>query len=347
MSLTVLMCVIVSILIAIFAVIDAVSTILSVVAIFKLSASQFPVEAYFASMFNAVPLGISFFTLLFVTLPAGVSICVNKSRSLECCKYCTNVCTFYVSVIVATSIAIIGTVIAGILQIFSITNYKEVLSNSEASTFGGAAAALNFTAAAFGAVIIVATIVACVIDDEKEKNWCCSGLGMIALISITVLLIASLAAALFTIFSGLLVASYSEEGINSKSYELATFAIFCSGGSASCLLLGFCIGGGVVCFIGRDENKCSCKIHHVLTIWGFLSLGTIVAGGLMMKVGQRFSSGEQVLSMGHHMDVPLNRGSIAALAYLVGGLNFVALFIALFPFLLGIVLCVMAIMYKK
>ena len=340
MSLTVLMCVIVSILIAIFAVIDAVSTILSVVAIFKVSTYQLSLEAYFASMLNVIPLGISIITLLFVTLPAGVSICRNKSRSLDCC---TNVCTFYVSVIVATSIAIIGTVVAGILQIFSITNYKEVLSNSEASTFGGAAAALNFTAAAFGAVIIVATIVACVIDDEKEKNWCCSGLGMIGLISITVLLIASLVAALLTIFSGLLVVGYSEEGVMSKSYELAAIAGFFSGGSASCLLIGFCIGGGVVCFIGRDENKCSC----VLTIWGFLSLGTIVAGGLMMKVGQRFSSGEQVLSMGHHMDVPLNRGSIAAMAYLVGGLNFVALFIALFPFLLGTVLCVMAIMYKK
>ena len=347
MSLTVLMCVIVSILIAISAVIDAVSTILSVVAIFKVSTSQLSAGAYFASMFNAVPLGISIITLLFVSLPAGVSICRNKSRSLECCTCCTDVCIFYASVIVATSIAIIGTIVAGILQILSVTNYKEILSNSEASTFGGAAAALNFTAAAFGAVIIVAAIVACVIDDEKEEIWCCSGLGMIALISITVLLIASLVAGILAIFGSLFVAGFSKEGGDSKSYELAAIAGTFSGGAASCLLFGFCIGGGVVCFVGRDENKCRCKIRHVLSIWGFLSLGTIVAGGLMMKVGQRFSSGEQVLSMGHHMDVPLNRGSIAAMAYLVGGLNFVALFIALFPFLLGIVLCVMAKMCKK
>lgn len=200
MPLAVLMCVIVSILIAIFALIDTISIALSVAAVFKLYPISESGEAYLASLCNVVSLGISIFTLLFITFPAGVSVCRNKSRSLECCTCCTNVCIFYVSVIVTMSTAITGTVIAGILQIFSVTNYEEVLSNGEASTLGRAAAALNFTAAAFGVLIITATIVTYVIDDEKEDNWCCSGLGMVALISITVLVITSLVAALLTIF---------------------------------------------------------------------------------------------------------------------------------------------------
>ena len=334
MSLAVLMCVIVSVLIAIFAVVDAISIALSVVAVFKLHPFSLSAEALIASFCNVVPLGISIFTLLFVTIPAGVSVC--KSCSLKCCECCTNVCTFYVSVLVAASVAIIGTVVAGILQIFSVTNYEEVLSNSEVSTFGRAAAALNFTAAAFGAIIIIATVVACAIDDEREENWrCCSGLGMISLIFVTILAIASLVAALLTIFIGFFVTNYAEEQGNSESYKMATYATIFSGGAAGCLLLGFCIGGGITCCFEK-------AIRCVLITWGVLILGTVVAGGLMMKVGQRFSSGEEVLAT----DVPLNQGSIATMAYLIGGLNFVTLFIALFPCLVGVGLIVAATINK-
>ena len=318
------MCVIVSILITIFAVIDAVSIALSVVAVFKLHSFSLSAEALIVSFCNVVPLGISIFTLLFITLPAGACICKNKR-----CECCTSVCTFHVSVLVSASIAIIGTVVAGILQIFSVANYEKVLSNNEASTFGRAAAALNFTAAAFGAVIIIVTIVACAKDDEREENWCCSELGLISLIFVTILTIASLVAALLTIFIGFFVTNYSEEDGNSESYKKAAIASFFSGGAAGCLLFGFCIGGGLACCFKE-------AIRYVLIIWGGLILGTAVAGGLMMKVGQRFSSGEEVLST----DVPLNRGSIATMAYLIGGLNFVTLFIALFPCLMGIGLCV-------
>ena len=51
-----------------------------------------------------------------------------------------------------------------------------------------------------------------------------------------------------------------------------------------------------------------------------------------MKVGQKFSSGEEAPSTDVHVHVPLNQGLIAIMAYLIGGLNFVALFIALLPF---------------
>ena len=328
---------IVGILIAIFAVIDVISIALSVVAVFKLHPFSSAAEALIASLCNVVPLGISFFTLLTITLPTGICVCMKKTRSLKCCNCscctctCTTVCTFYTSVLVSASIAIIGTVVAGILQIFSVVNYEEVLSNSEASTLGRAAAALNFTAAVFGAIIIIATTIAAwLLYDENEDDWgCCSGLGLISLIFIAILTIASLVAALLTIFSGFFVTNYSEEGGNSESYEMATIATIFSGGAAGCLLLGFCIGGGVICCFKET-------IRYVLIIWGNLILGTVVAGGLMIRVGQRFSSGEEVLAT----DVPLNRGSIATMAYLIGGLNFVTLFIALFPCLMGIGLCV-------
>ena len=323
----------ISYLVAVFVVIDLVSLALSLAAEFKLGRFAIDVESYIATLCNAVPISVSILTLLFVSLPTRVCMCLNGNgesypNCCTCyyCNCCTHACTYYVSIVVAASLGITGTVTAGILQIFSITNYEEALSNSEASSLGGVAAAFNFSTAIFGVITIVATIIICMNDDEWEENWSCGAMGISSFILITVLLVASLVAGLLTIFFSLFATNYPRDGGNSNSSDLAGYAALFSGGAAACLLVGFCGGGAFICATGNSDREYSSKIRYVRIIWACLVLGTIVAGGLMMKVGQNFSSGNEELTT----VVPLNRGSIAAMGYLIGGLNFVVLFIACF-----------------
>ena len=321
----VLSSIIIGILLAIFAVIGFVSLALSVVAVFKLHPYTLSAESVTAVLCNGVPLSVSVFTLLFVTLPAGIVYCTcNFSKDDDesvCCSPTCCIPTYYASVIMSGSSAVIGTVVAGILQIFSVTNYEEVRSNHEVASFARAAAALNFTAAAFGVVLIAVTfLIICLADEEK---WYCSKESTTAFIFVNILLVSSLVVALLTIISSFSITNFSEEGGFSTNSTRATVAALFSGGAAGCLFVGFCIGGPYMCYTDIKENTQSCTSRHVLGIWGLLLIGFLISGGLMIAVGRSFSSDEELAT-----DVPLNRGSIATMGYLVGALNFVTLLFA-------------------
>lgn len=314
----------IGILVSIFVVIDCVSLALSVAAVFKLEPYSTNSESLIAVICNVVTVVVSFLVLLLVTCPACICICCRDDDN-NCCTP-----TYYASVVVAASIAVIGTLVAGILQIFTVYNYEQVLSDNKVSSYLGAAAALNLIAAAFGIIMITATFCTC---SSMEENWYCNEkrhYRMIAFLSVTFLLISALVAGLLTIFVSFFITDYSEDGGNSPNSTRATVAVFFSGGAAGCLLIGICIGGPFMCSWGKNIMTILCLTMCILAL---LSAGTIVGGGLMMNVGQSFSS--EALDP----DVPLNRESISTMGYLIGGLNFLTVVIA------TVVCCIGSIYY--
>lgn len=75
-----------------------------------------------------------------------------------------------------------------------------------------------------------------------------------------------------------------------------------SGGAAGALLLGVCICGPFVCYSNKERSSKSVTTPViVLVVWAQLSVGTVVVGGLMLKIGQSFSTDEELAT-----DVPLN-----------------------------------------
>ena len=295
-------------------------------------------EALIALICNVSNVGVSFIILLSVTLPA----CIRKNGK-NCCTP-----TYYISVVVAGSISVIGTFLAGILQIFVVYNFKNILSDSELSSFGRAAASLNLISAIIGVIVIVTALLLAVFGTDICKgskctceitNSCfcckedskCTSESIIALILVTFLLISILVAFFLTMFYSFFITNYSSEHGNSASYDRGLWATFFSGGAAACLLVGFCVGGPFVCcYRGRDKSAAICVI---MCIWALLASGTIIGGGLMTKVGQSFSS-EELLDP----DEPLNRAPISAMGYFVGGLNFLTTTIAISLCCVGVVM---------
>ena len=298
-------------------------------------------ESLAALICNASHVGVSLIILLSVTLPA----CIGKSYK-NCCTP-----TYYISVVVAGSISVIGTSVAGILLIFAVHNYKNILSDSELSSYGRAAASLNLISAIIGVVVIVTALLLAVLGTNICKgskctceitNSCfcckedskCTGESITALILVTFLLISILVAALLTMFSSFLIVAYSSDAPgDSANYERASVATFFSIGAAACLLLGFCVGGPFVCcYGGRYKSNVICAI---MCTWALLASGTVIGGGLMIKVGQSFSSEEML-----NPDIPLNRAPISAMGYFVGGLNFL-------PTAIAISLCCVGAVFKN
>ncbi len=121
-------------------------------------------ESFAAMNCNGVTIIVSFIALFSVALPASLCICSKDDDN--CCTP-----TFFASVVVAGSISVIGTTVAGLLQIFTVYNYEDILSDSELSSYGRAAASLNFIAAIFGVIIIVTTLFFTCL--EGVDNWYC------------------------------------------------------------------------------------------------------------------------------------------------------------------------------
>ena len=209
------------------------------------------------------------------------------------------------------------------MQIFSVSNYEDNLSDSELSSFVRAAAALNLTAAVFGVAVIIVTLCICMAYPDEEKRRCCSKASGCAFISLAVLLVSCLVAALLTIFYGFFIATYSEEGGYSENSSRGVWASIFSGGAAGALICGMCIGGAAICYTEKDEKSHPTVLLVVPCIWALLTGGTVVAGGLMIRVGQSFSSDEVLNS-----DLLLNRESISSMGYLIGALNFVTTLVA-------------------
>lgn len=321
-------------LVSIFVIIDCLSLALSIAASIKVSSNYSTVdESGIAVICNGVFLGVSFIILLFVSLPACACSCDDDKK---CCLG-----TYYVSVLVAGSITVIGTLVAGILQIFSVSNNEEIKSDSEVASVVGAAAAFNLIAAVFGViviavtigVVIAATFGTCRRDKERhDKEESCYSMGCVtALILVNFLLISSMVAFLLTLFISFFITNYSADHGDSANYDRATVAAFFSGCVAGCLLIGLCIGGPIICSSRCGEVD---RVKILSIVLGSLAAGTIIAGGLMMKVGQSFSSEEMLTT-----DAPLNRASISAMGYLFGALNFVTTIIAIVLFCSGVFIC--------
>ena len=296
-------------------------------------------ESFTALNCNVANVGLSFIVLLSVTLPA----CICKN-GMNCCTP-----TYYISVVVAGSISVIGTSLAGILLIFAVYNHEDILSDSELSSFGRAAASLNLISAILGVIVIVTALLLAVLGtntSEDSKCTCeitnscfccdedskCTSESIIALILVTFLLISILVAAFLTMFSSSFVFEYSEDA-NSVNNDRVLWASFSSGGAAACLLIGFCVGGPFVCCYGRRDK--TTVIRVIMCIWALLASGTIIGGGLMTKIGQSFSSEETL-----DPDTPLNRVPISAMMYFIGGLNFLTTAIA-------ISLCCVGVVFKN
>ena len=195
---------------------------------------------------------------------------------------------------------------------------------------------MNFIAALFGTFLIIATLCTCL---SKKENWLyckecpsCSFGSVIAFLFITALLVTILIAGLLTMFMSFYSLDYSSEHGDSPNYSRATVAAFFSCCAAGCLLMGFCIGGPILCCMSCNNKRDIVRITSVvMCVWALLVGGTLVSGGLMMKVGQSFASEETL-----DPDERLNRGPISAMGYFIGTLNFMVLFIAIPLFITGI-----------
>ena len=292
-------------------VIDCVSLAVTVPASFKLHTGHG--EAIIAMICNGVSLAASFFTLLFVTVPSA-TVCCSKANNHE-----SNCCTptYYVSIIVAELIAVGGTMVAGILLIFSVENYKDIISDREVATLAQAAAALNFTVSGFSVVVVV--LVVLIWMSDGEKRFCCDLPGACAFIGLAALTVTTLVAALLTILYAVFVPNYSDGGRDSQISTMGIAAAALSGLAAGALLLGICIGSPFICLSDREGHSYF-KIALFVSLvwaWAFLTAGTIASGGLMMKIGGDFATDES-LSPGEG----LNMVSVSAMAYLIGALNF-------------------------
>ena len=314
--------IVISIIVGVFAIFDCISFALSLAAGFS-SFYDGPVSAWICS---TTFVGASFFTLLFVTLPACICHC-REDDTTGCCTP-----TYYVSVAVAGSISVIGTFVAGILQTFTIYNYEV----SDSSSILHAAAAFNLISALFGVMLIVVSLSICLC---KEENWhfCkkrpyCMNANVVALIFITVLVIAVMIAVILNFFVAF--SSFVDtDSPNSQTDRAVTAAVF-SYVAAFALLLGFCIGGSFVCCpVCVPLKEVITLLSVIMCVWGFLASGTVISGGLMIKVGQSFSLKETPLNP----DEPLNRASVSAMGYFIGVLNLVASIIAFLVFCTGVI----------
>ena len=310
--------IIIGILVGIFVAFGLLSSALSVVAALKLQNSG---EAFAAvCCIGAAAVTIPFFILLCVTSPAAYISYNTTDRS--CCTP-----TYYVSIAVAGSIAVSGAVTAGILQIFSVSNYEENRSDSELSSIGYAAAALSLITAAFGAVLNIVTITTyCKRQDEESY---CSKEGVVGLILANILLTSCLVAAFLTFLSSIFLSSFLEDPEYSNTSTLTLFAAVFSGLAASFLILTASLSS-LLCYVKKHEKKRA--LGAALLVWGLVFIGMLIGGALMMKAGEIF------LSEDLNSD-KLNRNSISKMAYLFGGLDFLTVIIALSYCCTGIYCC--------
>ena len=306
-------------LVGILVVVCLVSLALSVVVCIKQDNAD---EAFIAACCSVGAVAISFFTVICITSPAA---CISyNTTDRSCCMP-----TSYVSVAVAGSITVIGMFIAGILQVFSISNYKENVYDNEVSSITRASAALSLFAAAFGVVLIVATVSTYCKRQEEESY--CSMQGVVGLVLANIFLISCLVAALLTFICFFYFSYYAEDHEDAAS-TMPFYAAMFSGVTAGWLMLASALSPLIFIYGVRRDQK-NRALGAALLLWGLAFGGMIIAGALMMKVGEKFSS--EVLNT----DLQLNRNSISTMAYLIGGLNFISAMIAFFYCCTGVFCC--------
>ena len=245
--------------------------------------------------------GVPFFVLLSISLPACICSC-RKADSKNCCTP-----TYFVSVIVAGSLSVILTFVMGIVLMFPYYGDRLRLS----PIFHGAAAL-------FGVAMISAT---CSCLQWREGWQYCKGRSsyidgtLVALTYITILLIITLIASILTVVLAPGTGNrYSNEGIR---------AIFFSWGTVICLFFGFCIGTPLICCSCCQQRYRMTVIRVVMCVWAILTAGTTVSGGLMILVGQA---------------IPPEKFKKLIQAYFIGGLDIVTALVAAVLFCTGVLL---------
>lgn len=332
----------VSIAVGILVAFDCASLALSVYVVFGYN-DTLVAEPYLAGVFSAgassvTGVGLSLFLLLFVALPTCVCSCYRENDNRNCCTP-----TYVTFVVIVGSISVAGTFFAGMVQMFTAYTFKGVASDAKYFFLLRSAAALNLVAALYGILVTFATFCTCWAGKGGGWLYCKThqlwshGI-MIILLTVTALVISILVASTLTLYTYTMGDYSSEPPAESPNNKRMIIAFFLSGSAAVCLLVGICVCIPCLCCCKscyhRKQHLKMNVARIVVCIWAVLTTGTVAAGGLMMKVGHSFASGEETLNP----EKRLNRDFVSATAYFIGGMNFVTTFIAIVLFCMGLLL---------
>ena len=240
---------------------------------------------------------LSFLAVLVVSI---VFACLaGHSSTDEKKKYNFYTPMSYATVILAESIAITGTMVAGLLLMFS---------GIVKTSLVWAAAGLNLVAAGGG---VVAVVVASLVLLTTKRRGHCSLLGRVTFIVQDILVVMSLVAALLTIFFHTNVTVQSSV----TEYRKGLSAAFFSGLTGGAFFLSmFVCYSLIICYETKFVKYKEIAAYGprvamvMVLLWLLLSFGNILSGGLMMAVSTRIPSDAT-----HH----------ESLGYLVGALNFI------------------------
>ena len=280
------------------AVLYCISLCVTVPAYFELRDSSNRMDSFHTMALSCNVASIVFFlTALVVSI---VFACLARHSSTDGEKiYNFYTPMSYATVILAESIAIAGTTVAGILLMFS-----GIIKTS----FVWAAAGLNLVAAGGG---VVAVVVASLVLLTTKRRGHCSLLGAVTFIVQDVLVVMSLVAALLTIFFHTNVTVHY--GIT--EYRKGLSAAFFSGLTGGAFFLSmFVCYSLIICYETKwvkDKQKAAYgpRVAMVMVlVWLLLTVGNILSGGLMISVSTRIPSDAT-----HH----------ESLGYLVGALNYI------------------------
>ena len=205
----------------------------------------------------------------------------------------------YATVILAESIAITGTTVAGLLLMFS---------GIVKTSLVWAAAGLNLVAAGGG---VVAVVVASLVLLITKRRGHCSLLGRVTFIVQDILVVMSLVAALLTIFFHTNVTVHSSV----TEYRKGLSAAFFSGLTGGAFFLSMFVCYSLIIWYEKmwvkykEVAAYGPRVAMVMVLlWLLLTFGNILSGGLMMAVSTRIPSDAT-----HH----------ESLGYLVGAFNFI------------------------
>ena len=269
-----------------------------------------------------VTLSICLGILSFVALPACICcLCFKVDESIDSC--CNTRVTFFVAIIVACSIALIGTFVSGLLQIFYTTYCIDYLHLSTNIRLGGGAIAVNFVVAILSLFVMIFTFVTCFKDDSRRWSDACSRTFII----LTFMVVSSLAACFYTdyiLFSYALGARTESDATASTldGQTTSVWAALLATGASCFLVCCSCIAGPILCREEVREGGDIARSSGIVTIvLSLVNAGNILAGILMIISGNSFSN-EDLEPSEYNSCRILNQSSYAAMAFVAGVVNF-------------------------
>ena len=203
-----------------------------------------------------------------------------------------------------SSTAFSGTFVSGLLQAFFVANNFEAFEDTKMAAIGSAAAAFDIIAAVLWLLVIITVLIFYTADSEQRGHY------TIQFIAFNTLAILVLVTFLLTFLTD--IAFFDKAGQIDTMYLAVGFSLL-----SVLFSLCFCFSTGIA--IRERESEERDEWSRFITFLPFLlsailTLWTFVCGILSMVIGTRLS---------HDEDYQEKYGvSVAALAYLVGTLNF-------------------------